>query len=252
MKTKILVIIISFIFLFMYNLQCFATTDIVNKEINNTTKNEETEDTIAENITKENTVAEFEKTEEMEIIQEGNIILEDQVEKENEEIIENDENINEVENEIINKENNLGISNYSGMINIDSPINNQSFNTRDNGTIIHVCGWAVSNISNAKLQCFLDGNIVNTNFERVIRTDVDNLISPDYGGVSINSKAGFNCLIDISLIKTGSHILNIKELSQDNQLICESKISLNIENQPYIRKYVYRCTVCKSNLYKTG
>lgn len=212
MKTKILVMIISFIFLFTYNIQCFAVTDnleIVNEEIEDETKTEETNDSIEE------------------CLEETNI----------NEMIDTEDNI--IEEETIVDEVNIGVTNYSGMLCIDSPTENQSFNTRTAGNILSIAGWAVSNDSNAKLQCLLDDNIVNQKFERVSRTDVDELISPGFGGALTTPNAGFNCLVDISLIKTGIHKLKIRELSFDNQLICENEISLNIENQPYIRKHVY-------------
>ena len=233
MKTKILVIIISFIFLFTYNIQSFATTDAVNEEIENTTKNEETEEVIEENIIDNNEVIEIkEKNSEDEKY--------DLNEKSEKELIsENNEIIYEEENETNNIDSNVGIANYSGRINIDAPGNNQTFNTRKNGMTINICGWAVSNTPNAKLQCFVDDSFINTNIDRVERKDVDNLISPEFGGISINPKAGFNCIVNLSLIKTGMHTFKIKEFSEDNKLICESQITLKIENQPYIRKYIY-------------
>lgn len=216
MKTKILVIFISFIFLFTYNVSCFAVTDVVNEKIDNKTENKETEDIIEINETYENIEIEEDNTEETIEVKER------------------------FEEKIINNvENNIRVANYSGMINIDSPQNNQTFNTRKNGMEINICGWAVSNAQNSKIQCFIDDNFVNSNIERVERNDVNEIISPAYGGVSINPKAGFNCIVNLSLVKTGIHSFKIKQLSQDNQVICESTIDLNIENQPYIRKNIY-------------
>lgn len=205
MKTKILVIIISFIFLFTYTIQCFAventiSVENINEEIDDKTRNEETNDSIKEISEEEIATYEIIETKEDKVLD----------------------------------ENNIGVANYSGMIYIDSPIANQSFNTRTNGNIISISGWAVSNDSNAKLQCLLDENIVNVNFERVTRNDVDEIISPGFGGTLTTPKAGFNCLMDISIVKTGAHSLKIKELSGDSQVIGETQITLNIENQPYI------------------
>ena len=226
MKTKILVIIISFIFLFTYNIQSFATTEIVDKEIENKAKNEETDELIEEYITDNKEVVEF---------KEETYVANEQTEKD---LMNKNSEITE-ENKIINLYNNIGIANYSGMINIDAPGNNQTFNTRKNGITINICGWAVANTPNAKLQCFVDDVFINSNIERVIRNDVNELIAPNFGGVSINSKSGFNCNVNLSLIKTGTHIFKIKQFSEDNKLISESQISLKIENQPYIRKYIY-------------
>ena len=222
MKIKILVIIISFVFLFTYNTQSFATTDTVNEEIENITKNEETERIIEKSITDENII---DNNQVIDIKDENSKdeknIFNEQSEKEL--ISENNEIVYIEENEANNKNNNIGIANYSGSINIDAPGNNQTFNTRKNGMSINICGWAVSNTPNAKLQCFVDNSFFNSNIYRVERSDVNNLISPQFGGVSINPKAGFNCIVNLSLINTGKHTFKIKELSEDNKLICECK-----------------------------
>ena len=257
MRTKILVIFISFIFLFTYTIQCFAVEntvriDNINEEINNNTKGEETNDFIKDNF-------------EDEISTEKNVLYtEDKKEitneeKNNDEVNQDKlvlkENIN-IEDEIKNSniDNQINIGNnigYAGLICIDSPVMNQMINIRNNGNIIKVCGWAVSNTFGSNLQCLIDNNIASASFKRFKREDVDRLISPSYGGTEINKEAGYECTIDIGFLDSGKHSFKIRELSPNNELICEKEIFLNIENPPYIRKYMYRYTLLKSNFYKT-
>ena len=280
MKTKILVIIISFIFLFTYTTNCFAVTNIlakhnVNKEVEEEIINEGTEDDLEE-IDLEN-IEISEKGNELDAEDDKNIDLgdmdvnndfndkeindnlkaeetkEDNVEQENnteDEQKRGDSLIKENNFQMVVSQNEVGVTSYQGKIYIESPAVNQSFNTRTNGIKINVVGWAVSTDSNVTLQCLVDGKNTNASFTRVSRGDVDTLVSPSYGGTSATPKAGFNCSLDITTVTTGKHVIKIREISSNNQVICEYEVNVNIVNVPYVRKNVYRETNSKSKLYK--
>ena len=284
MKTKILVIIISFIFLFTYTIECFAVTNTVGienvyKEINNEIKKEETEVNIEENTEKNN----FENTEhkaeddntkdteynfkDLEVLEEeikedtktDIINIEDKKEdnslnRNNEKDIKEtkqQEKLPEKKEEIIVYENNVGARKYEGIMYTEAPKANHSINTRNNGINLTLSGWAVSNDTAAKLQCFIDGKNMNVNFSRNVRTDVDKAISGSYGGTSNTPKAGFYGIVNISKIATGKHTVKIRQISSLNEIICENDITVNIVNPPYTRKDEHRETNLKSKLYKT-
>ena len=242
MKKKILVIFISFIFLFTYTIKCFAVTEFlkienVNEEIENITIDKETNDCIIENFEEDinsnkDSKDKKEDSDKQIVDIDNNMFINKEKIVTDENIINKEEFEQKIDEDLT--ENNIGAIKDSGMLHIDSPVMGQLFNTRIDGNIISISGWAVSNDSNAKLQCLLDEDIVNVNFERVTRNDVDDIISPRFGGTIATPKAGFNCLMDIGIVRTGMHLLKIKELSEDNQLICETQIPLNIENQSYI------------------
>lgn len=245
MRTKILVIFISFIFLFTYTVQCFAVEntvqiDNINEEIENNAKGEETNDFIKEVFEDEDiaekTVLDTENKKEIPIEEKNN----DEVDKD-ELTIKDDINIdNEKINSNINNQKNIEKNvGYAGAIWIDSPSMNQMHNIRNSGNIIKICGWAVSNTLGSTLQCLIDNNMVNASFKRLKREDVDRIISPSYGGVEINREAGYECTIDIGFLDSGKHSFKIRELSPNSELICEKEIFLNIENPPYYRRNMY-------------
>ena len=117
---------------------------------------------------------------------------------------------------------------------IDNPSDNQVYVRPDDRNLI-LGGWAVSDDSNARLQVLVDGTNVNSTIKRFRREDVDNLISPKYGGVSLTPQAGFQSVIDISYLDKGNHTIMIQELSRYGELICEVSKVIKIENKKYSR-----------------
>ena len=120
---------------------------------------------------------------------------------------------------------------------IDSPSANQKF-IRPDIQSIEIGGWAVSNDSNASLQVIIDEKNVNSSITRFERSDVDNNISANFGGISITPKAGFNAIIDISTFSKGMHEIKVREVSRYGDVICELFRNINIENKKYSRKYM--------------
>ena len=143
------------------------------------------------------------------------------------EISQNDELLSESE-VIIKIEN----KQYIGRIFIDNPKVNQVYTRPDNSNLV-LQGWAVANDTNAKLQIFIDGNIVNSNIQRFVREDINNLISNQYGGVKETPKAGYQSLINISNYSSGQHTLKIKELSRNSEVLAESETAFFINNKKY-------------------
>ena len=121
---------------------------------------------------------------------------------------------------------------YIGRIFIDNPKENQEYTRPDNSSLL-IQGWAVANDTDAKLQIFIDGNIVNSNIQRFVREDVNNLIANQFGGVKETPKAGYQADIDISNYSKGQHTLKIKELSRNSELLAESEIVFFINNKKY-------------------
>ena len=128
---------------------------------------------------------------------------------------------------------------YIGRVFIDNPQANTAYTRPDESKVL-LQGWAVANDTNAKLQIFVDGNIVNSNIERFLREDVDKLISTQYGGTSETPKAGFQAIIDITNYSAGRHNIKIRELSRNNDFLNEAETTFVIINKKYNRKYVYR------------
>ena len=133
---------------------------------------------------------------------------------------------------------------------IEKPVVNQKYIKPDE-TKLTLSGWAVANDTNAKIQIFLDGNIITPSITRLSRTDVDKSISPSYGGTKETPKAGFQTIIDVSNYSAGIHTIKVRELSRYNEILCDSGVNFIIENKKYIRKNAYRKAHSKSKLYKT-
>ena len=84
------------------------------------------------------------------------------------------------------------------------------------------------------MQVLVDGQKINSAISRTSRPDIDRLISPGFGGTSVNPKPGFQTTIDISNYSAGQHILKIREISQNNEVLSESEVIIKIENKKYI------------------
>ena len=121
---------------------------------------------------------------------------------------------------------------------IEKPVANQNYIRPDDKNLT-IEGWAVANDQNAKLQVFVDGNLINSNIVRIDRVDVNKSISPSYGGTKETPKAGFKAIIDISNFSSGNHIIKVKESSRYNETLSESQTTFKISNRQYLRKIKY-------------
>lgn len=126
---------------------------------------------------------------------------------------------------------------YDGDMYIDTPSENQTYTRPDNKNVT-LTGWAVSDDSNSRLQVLVDGNKVNSTIKKFTREDVDRLISPKYGGISLTPQAGFQAIVDISYLNKGNHTIKVRELSRYGDIICEMSKNINVENKKFSRKYV--------------
>ena len=124
---------------------------------------------------------------------------------------------------------------YIGKTWIDNPTLNKNY-VKPNDTKINLQGWAVANDTKAKLQIFIDGNIIKTNIERLSRPDVDKAISNSYGGTKETPKAGFSSTIDITNYSVGTHNLKVRELSRNSEILSETNVTFSISNKKYSRK----------------
>ena len=86
---------------------------------------------------------------------------------------------------------------YDGKVFIESPNYNQIL-TRPDEEIFEVNGWAVSNDKNAKLNFFVDDIEMDSEIIRKERKDVDEIVSPGFGGIENTPEAGFYGKINLS------------------------------------------------------
>ena len=135
-------------------------------------------------------------------------------------------------------------------MNIEKPAENHNYIKPDE-KVVNLSGWAVSDDSNANIQIFIEGKIVNTKISRNARTDVDKSVSGSYGGKAVTPNAGFSSNLDISNLSAGKHTIKVRQMSRYGLVICENYRNINISNKKYIRKNEYRKASCKSEIYKT-
>ena len=109
---------------------------------------------------------------------------------------------------------------------IDTPKENITINSPQK---LEISGWKMSNVSNDKLQVFLDnsekpiqGDIIK--YEK--RQDVIDLVK-EYGKEIENPLPGFYILIETNELKTGNHTVKIKDIS-DGVCLAEKSISFTV------------------------
>ena len=122
---------------------------------------------------------------------------------------------------------------YLGKCCIDYPINNSNYIIPDD-EIITFSGWAVSEDSNATLRFFVDGNLVENNLNRILREDVDDKVSPNFGGKNTTPNAGFSYQLNVNNFSIGSHIIRLEEVSRYGDLITAQEKVFNIKTKKYL------------------
>ena len=102
------------------------------------------------------------------------------------------------------------LQNYPTTMNLETPTPNSTVTTPN----ITVKGWVMSELSNAQIDIIIDGKVVKTVQNRVMRTDVIKAIQ-GYGGSKKNPKPGYQETVNLSGYKDGKHTLTItvKEVS---------------------------------------
>lgn len=141
-----------------------------------------------------------------------------------------EENYNKLNEQLI--VNSQAITSYSGKVYVDFPTSFQNF-TRPKYENIEIRGWAVSNDSNATLKILIDNREVESTITRTERQDVDNIISPEYGGKENTPNAGFIGNINFDNMSQGIHNLKVQEFSRYGELIASYEMTINILNQKF-------------------
>ncbi len=91
---------------------------------------------------------------------------------------------------------NLVQPNYSGKMYLESP-NVVNCNLPDQN-IMHLSGWAVSNDPAAYMIVVIDGKMYPCQVTRNNRLDVDQIVSPAFGGTKNTPKAGISIEVNIA------------------------------------------------------
>ncbi len=87
---------------------------------------------------------------------------------------------------------------------------------------IAIKGWKMTNVENAKLKVFLDGNDITNNVDLNYQTRDDLIENIDYCSNIENEKPGFTFVIKNNKISTGNHKLEVKLLLEDETKVLAS------------------------------
>ena len=109
------------------------------------------------------------------------------------------------QNEIIKEySREFSIEKYKTIFNIESPKNNAKYSKN-----MTVGGWLMSTKKDAKIEYYINDEIINANIVRNKRPDVISAVS-GYGGISTNPTPGFNATLDLSSYKDGNYKLEVR------------------------------------------
>lgn len=96
---------------------------------------------------------------------------------------------------------------YESKVHIDLPYTN-----KQEIDSLSIQGWLMSRDPNATVKIYIDGKEQQADIGRTKRQDVLDSIT-EYGGKETNTNAGYNTMVDISALKTGTHTLEVKAVS---------------------------------------
>ncbi len=119
-----------------------------------------------------------------------------------------------------------GLEKYTGKICIDTPKDRSR--VKKGTKKIEVVGWELSDCENSHFEVKVNGKVVK-NIKRVERDDVYNSFSEQYPGYLDSSKLGFSFNIDVAKISDEYLVVEAISYDENNEIICETKISLEVE-----------------------
>ena len=112
--------------------------------------------------------------------------------------------INTQNNQILEQtQRNIVLQNYPTTMNLEEPANGKQAMV-----YMTVKGWVMSELPNAQIDIAVDGQVVKTVQNRVMRTDVIKAIQ-GYGGSKKNPKPGYEEVLNLSNYKDGTHTITI-------------------------------------------
>ena len=121
--------------------------------------------------------------------------------------------------------------NYTGKMYIETP--SVITYTLSEQKTMHISGWAVSNDPAAYMIAVIDGNMYPCQVTRNNRLDVDQIVSPTFGGTKNTPKAGISIDVNIADLREGSHTVVISEVSHLHQVMASSQMQLNLVQPNY-------------------
>ncbi|MEG2464285.1 MAG: ABC transporter ATP-binding protein, partial [Malacoplasma sp.] len=113
---------------------------------------------------------------------------------------------------------------YFGEMVIDSPVDN-CVHKRDEDLLLK--GWELSETDESTVKIAIDGLPINE-IERYERPDVMAVFEDKFGGYTANPKSGWRKLISIRDMAIGSHLISVKVLDENNQVICFKDVTINL------------------------
>lgn len=124
--------------------------------------------------------------------------------------------------------------NYAGRMYLDSPANNQTIMASTN--TLKIQGWAVSSDSQSTLRLYVNGNYISNIQTRTSRGDVDNSVSPAYGGTANTPKAGFEYDLNIGSYAQGTYQIVVYQIARNETIISTDTKTIQIKPTQYIGK----------------
>ena len=217
----------------------YATEEnnISTNEITEVQEEEKAQNLVTEEVTEESEEEPEEATEEIkleevtETRQEETILEEPKTEPEQ---VEQPEQSEPKEVEIIPNEEPQNVEaplNYAGRMYLDSPANNQT--TMASANTLKIQGWAVSSDSGAALHLYVNGRYISNIHTRTSRGDVDNSVSPAYGGTAATPKAGFEFDLDIGAYTQGTYEIVVYQVARNETIISKDTRTIQIKSAQY-------------------
>ena len=123
-------------------------------------------------------------------------------------------------------------TNYVGKMYVESPSAMASYNLSDEKTM-QIKGWAVSNDVGAYMLVYINGKISDYTTTRTVRTDVDKVVSPSYGGTKTTPKAGFTLNVNIGILTDGTYDVRVMEVSRYHKIMCEQQFKIKVSTPVY-------------------
>lgn len=118
-----------------------------------------------------------------------------------------------------------------GLLHLDTATNGTKYYTEKN---LKVSGWKMANISNTKIEAYIDDIQIDENeINYIARNDVLESIT-GYGTKEQNGKPGFEFNVDLSKLTEGNHDIKIYLLDKNGERIQGYLTTISIDRDPHI------------------
>ena len=124
---------------------------------------------------------------------------------------------------------NVSVTNSaSGLVFIDTPINNSSYDEETNN--VKLKGWAIASDSNATLKLYVNNCCWGDIARDSQRPDVKESY-PNYA--TTTDLPGFSYDIDISAFPKGTHEIRVDEVASNGQVVASSAVNIKVKQNDY-------------------